>query len=378
MRKTVVLLTILLASAMFANAQKQSNKNKSKMYFIKSGYLKTKMEGSTVGTSELWWDEYGQKTCTVEKSVTTVKVLGMKSKTKNHKLTIVDNGQIWEVNYIENTGVKTHVPPYNGKPINEMSEKEQEEFANKALNDLGGQRLGNEEYMGYNCEIIEVLGVKAWSYKNLPLKSEGNVLGLKVKSTAEVFKPNTSVPASKFVAPKDIEYKEVEPAVDVADIMDGSAIIKAQQKEEEAQRAENSDQNNESVENDDENIDPNATKYPYNKFMTKINAFKYNGFKKITVENSDGSHKAIFMKGLMNFLIVGITSKKNADTSKTENMEKFTHNGKKYMYYVERQNGRKTSFLVQESDTYDSFIVISLAPTKSKEVLLEIADALDL
>lgn len=376
MKKTIVLLTILFASVIFTNAQQQSSK--SKMYFIKSGYLKTKMTGNTVGTTELWWDEYGQKTCTVEKSTTTVKVLGMKRKTENHKLEIVDNGQIWTVNYIDNTGVKTHVPPYNGKPINEMSEKEQEELANKVIDDLGGQRLGKEEYMGYNCELIELLGIKVWSYKNLPLKSDGNILGMKIQTTTEVFKPNTNVPASKFVAPTDIEYKEVEQTIDIADAMDGSAIIKAQQEAEKAEKAKNSDQDNDETVNDDDNIASNSTKYPYNKFMTKINAFKYNGFKKITAENSDGSHKAVFMKGLLNFLIVGITSKKNADMSQNENMERFTHKGKNYMYYVDRQNGRKTSFLVQESDTYDSFIVISLAPTKSKEVLLEIADALDL
>ncbi len=370
MKKTIVLLSILLASAMFANAQQKNSK--SRIYFIKSGYLKTKMTGNTAGTTELWWDEYGQKTCTVEKYTTTIKVLGMKRKSENHKLTIIDNGVIWEVDYINNKGLKTHVPPYKGKPINEMSEKEQEEAANEILDNLGGKRLGNEEYMGYNCEVIELLGAKAWSYKNVTLKSEGNMLGVQIKTTTEVFKPNATVPASKFVAPKDIKYKEVEQTVDVASAMDGTAILKAQQ---EAEKAENGDNN---VNNDNSNSNPNATKYPYSKFISKIDAFQYGGFKKMTAENSDGSHKALFIKGLTNFLVIGITSKKNADLSQEENVERFTHKGKKYIYYVERKNGRKTSFLAQEDDNYDSIILISVAPTKSKEVLLEIADALDL
>ncbi len=222
MKKALLILIVFCTSAIIANAQTQSQ-----IYFIKSGYVKMKLGGNSEGTKELWWDDYGQKSCELEKSTTTTKVFGMKNTSENHKLTIIDNGQVWSVNYIDKTGSKTNVPLYKGKPINEMSEKEQKELVDKTLNQLGGKRLANEEFMGYNCDVIELLGSKAWSYKNVTLKVESKIMGIELTQTAEVFEPNASVPSSKFVAPKDIEYKEIKHQIDLNNMMDGKALQEA-------------------------------------------------------------------------------------------------------------------------------------------------------
>ncbi len=374
MKKQILLLVFVFAFSMFANAQQQQ---KGKTYFIKSGYLKTKITGNTVGTSEMWWDDYGKKTCTVEKSVTTVKVFGFKKVTENNTLTIHDNGQIWTVDYVENTATKTYYPNYNGKPVSEMNDKEREQMQEEIFTTLGIERLPNEKFMGYNCDVYKGLGTKAWSYKNIGLKSESKILGLKRNTVAEVFKPNTPVDASKFVPPSDVEYQEVGQPYDAADVMSGRVLVDSLQ------------QARDDVEEAKDDVDDNknrvATKYPYEQFVAKCNAFRYGGYiKYIASRNEDGDLLAMYRKGLlMKYIMVAVTDKQNVKYSEATGYTTVKHNGKEYMYHVGEGKepamlGQSVSTIVYENKKYNSVIAIVISPVKSKEEMLKMADSLGL
>ncbi len=370
MRKQILLLVVFLASAFFANAQ-QDQKKKSKIYFIKSGYVKSIMTGNTVGTSEMWWDDYGQKVCRINKSETTVKVLGFKKKSQSHTLTIENNGTIWRIDYVENTATKTYQPNYNGKPINELDDKERDEMQQEAMDLLGFEKLPNEKFMGYNCEVYKGLGTKVWSYKNVPLKSDGNVLGVEVKSVAEVFKPNSAVPASKFVAPKR-EYEEIGQPYDVADVTSGQVVSDAIQQQQEEENGDNKSNNS--------NAKKGVTTYPYEKFTTKCNAFHYDGYRKFLArrEPESGGLIAMYRKGFTKMMMVTVIPEESSEYSKMDGEAKGTHNGQEYVYGLEQKDLGKSSFIAYDKKAFNSVIIISITPAKSQEEMLKMMDLLGL
>lgn len=136
-----ILITFLFIAVFSAISSAQQ----ARKYAVKSGYLKLELSGSIVGVREVWWDNYGQKTAEREKSITTTKMLGMKSTEQKDALTIIVNDQFWTINYIENTGIKGVVPNFADESgMNNMSEKEQEEFANQLLEDMEEKGLARK------------------------------------------------------------------------------------------------------------------------------------------------------------------------------------------------------------------------------------------
>lgn len=364
MKKLFLLLFVFCASIMILQAQN----GKARLYFIKSGYVKMNITGNSKGTKELWWDDYGHKSYELEKSTTTTKVFGIKNTEERHDLTIIKGGKVWKIDFLKKEGTISNIPEYKGKPITEMSEKEQKELADKTLNSLGGSRIGTKQVMGYTCEGISLMGSKAWSYKNVTLLLESNIMGIEITQTAEVFKPNIKVAASKFVAPADIKYKDVSSSqpTDLYGAMNQAINQAAQEESEQIDEAENNDQ-----------LIP--TKYPYDKFIEKIDAFNYDNYTKIMAESREGSHNALFVKGLTSTIMLTVVSKKNGNLVKEEGFTKFKQNGKTYMYKSETdQDGKKISELAVENSTYDSYIIMITMPAKSKEDMLVIYDKLGL
>ncbi|WP_299105412.1 hypothetical protein [uncultured Winogradskyella sp.] len=75
------------------------------------------------------------------------------------------------------------------------------------LKGIGGEKIGNETYKGYNCEIWEAMGVKQWIYKGVTLKSTGTMMGITTTKLATSIKLNTDVDKSNFELP---DYTIVE------------------------------------------------------------------------------------------------------------------------------------------------------------------------
>ena len=74
---------------------------------------------------------------------------------------------------------------------------------------LGGKKIGNETFLGKNCEVWELtkLKSKVWVYKYIPLKTIMNILG-EVTIEAVKIEENASVSADKFVVPKGFKVTE--------------------------------------------------------------------------------------------------------------------------------------------------------------------------
>ncbi|MBI9071639.1 MAG: hypothetical protein JEY94_08565 [Melioribacteraceae bacterium] len=182
-----------------------------KKYAVKSGYIKIEISGNTKGTKELWWDDYGDKSCELEKSTTTTKMFGIESTDKKNMLTIIVKDRYWVIDYLDNSGTKGKVPFYEDakKSVNSMSKEEQEEFSNEILLKMGGEKEGTETVNGYKCDVFKIMGSKSWIYKGIAIKSEVSILGITSNEIFTEFVPGKDIPSSKFVAPKNINYKDL-------------------------------------------------------------------------------------------------------------------------------------------------------------------------
>ncbi|MDD2635339.1 MAG: hypothetical protein PHW82_07555 [Bacteroidales bacterium] len=197
-----LIVGILLVTAVSLNAQVTRN-----MYGFKSGHVEYELTGTTTGTKSLWWDDYGAKSRTETNAVTVVKVFGMKNETKTNTVSVINGETYWSVNLDDKTGQEgslTYMLGYT--EVDDMTKAEKEQFANQMIDSLGGERLGTEKVLGCDCEIISMIGTKAWNCEGVVLKMEAEALGIVANETAISFEKNINISASKFEKIPGITY----------------------------------------------------------------------------------------------------------------------------------------------------------------------------
>jgi len=176
---------------------------KYKRYKIKSGIVKYKVSGTMTGTETMYFDEWGHKEAKFSK--TEMKIFGMVQ--KSNKLTILDGKNVFDIDLDKRTATKTENSMYAS--FENKTDKEMDDFGEDLMTKMGGKKVGTETVFGKNCEIWEIatLGSKIWVWKNLLIKSETNMLGMKINMMVTELKVNVSVPSGKFQVPSGIEIK---------------------------------------------------------------------------------------------------------------------------------------------------------------------------
>lgn len=352
MKQTILILTGLLVMHI-ATAQQ-----KVQQYAIKSGYVEYTLSGNTTGIKKIWWDYFGEKSRIEIQSETITKMFGMKNVDRTHTIEILVKDKYWTANLTDQSGHKGTLPYYKESRmlVDNMTKKEQDEFANQVINSFGGERLRSEKHMGKTCDVIKVMGSKIWIHKGITLKAEAKLLGIVSNETAIKFQTNQSISASNFIPPSGITYNNIsQEQQDIFGAMSDMAAM------------DNTDSY------DNENVQMIPVKYPFDTFLKKINAFSYEGYKKVIANSSGGIHNAAFMKGFGTTLGIAAISRKNGDMSKEGNFERFTHKGKKCMYGTGDENGKAVSMLlIVEIPRYDTYITIGSTPPQTKYEMLEI------
>ncbi len=368
MKRTLVFLMSLLVLGTIS-----AQENKVKTYKIKSGYIKYKsLEKHTEGTHEIWWDNYGKNMREVYNTTKTTKFFGKKSVEKRHTVTITKGKYVWAADLEKQTGTQGVNPTYDFVQNNmgQMSESEQEQTANSILSSLGGKKEGKGEFMGYTCEITKMWGSKVWMYKGIALKSEGKMLGIKTGEEAVEFKPNIRVSASKFEPLPNIEY---EKAPDLNEIF--------------------AEMEDEDEDEDDESEDLVPLTYPFEKFKAKMSKYQPQGYMKMGPMNIQKSmYTCAWMRGQNNMIGVSAMSTKSNkefnlnEFSKTKGVETFRYNGHKCYYATPKQMEIYNQGMNQEraeesapiliviDEKYDTALMLTGKPDKSKAELLEILD----
>ena len=188
---TIIILVSLIQGLTAQDFQK---------YPFKSGMIEYKTEGQTTGSRLMYWERYGYNEYAAQKSVT--KMLGMEMTTSNYELTLGSTSYSWE----ENGPVQKAENPVADYFIEkETSSKELEEASIEMMKGLGFEKTGKGVILGKNCDIWEGIGSKVWVWKGLSLKSEINMLGMKITETAVKIETNKSVPGRFFKVPDNRE-----------------------------------------------------------------------------------------------------------------------------------------------------------------------------
>ena len=166
----------------------------------------TKAMGMEVKTT-VYFDNWGDWTATENKSE--MRILGRTIKTD--KIDIVKGNLHWDIDLVERTG--TH---YESIALpNEAAEPLAVALAGQIQEGMKIEELGEERYLSYICKKIRAthadmnMDVTALSFGNLPMKTEGKVMGMEVNNLI-IEISESAPPASKFEVPAGIKIEKVD------------------------------------------------------------------------------------------------------------------------------------------------------------------------
>nr|WP_321357265.1 hypothetical protein [uncultured Draconibacterium sp.] len=354
MNKIIILVLAIISLNGFAQEAKK--------YAIKSGYIKYELSGNTNGTKELWWDDYGQKSCEIEKSTTTTKMLGIKNTEEKNMCTVLVRDRFWVADYIEGTGTSGAMPYYQDAQdlVGNMTEQEQQDFADELLEQLGGKKQGREKLGDFSCEVIKLMGAKSWIYKGISLKTEATIMGIVTNEKFVDFDPNAKVASSKFNPPTGVDFE----------------IISEQQQQQRlgglmSAFGEMGDM--EDMEEDGDDL--LHVNYDFDEFTEVIENCDLDGYRSFGAANSDGVYVATFIKGMQTIAIT-MQSDRNIDTNDAEfqSFKTFRKNGKNCRYgKLSEEDG---TALVVEYPSQSMILLIVSMPGISKDEMIEIESKL--
>lgn len=222
----IALLTVTIAcnrnsanSADNLSIKTEQQEPKLKRYEVKTGAVKYKLSisgsvmGSEIlgsGTENLYFKDWGNIELVEEKSTrtTNTNIFGKKNTdiSTTHTMSKLNNGESYHVDF-------------NRKQIflrRDMAMELNKKFANgavhktgkKMLEEVGGKLIGNQNFLGYDCELWDVHGAKQLMYKGIVLKLEMTMMGVKTVKEAVSIQLNANVADSNFKLPDFPVIKE--------------------------------------------------------------------------------------------------------------------------------------------------------------------------
>lgn len=170
-------------------------------YAIKSGIVeyKTSMMGMDA-KQILTFDDFGNK------EMTEVKMDMMGN--KFHTVTLNKDGFVYNYDLIKKIGTKTPLK------IVKTPDIDFENMTKEMMQDMNMKKLGNEKFLGKNCEKVSIDYKKMQMkgnyliYMGIPLKVNTDLGTMKMNLLAERIIENPSIPADKFKVPADVKISE--------------------------------------------------------------------------------------------------------------------------------------------------------------------------
>ena len=347
---------LFIAAATISVTAQENNAHR---FAVKSGHIEYKLDGSTVGTKSVWFDNYGDIYYEEVTATTTIKMFGMKNVEEAHSITIQNGAEFYSINLIDGTGVKTNDSYYTSRQdlMGDMTQEEQEEFGKDVFESLGGEITGEEKILGKTCEIVSVLGSQSWVYKGISLKSDTKVLGIKNLEEAISFDEGIKFPKNLLTPPEGIEIEDLSNA---------------------SYGYDNSDYYYDDEDDEEEYEEIIPVKMPFETFKEGIEDVSREGFTRFSVITMDGQHMAIYTKTLVESFTIIASSIENMENNpeEMENYETFTKNGKKMFYGKETEEGMTVSVLGVEYPKEETAILIAATFPITKKELINIATML--
>lgn len=190
---------------MFFSLLTVAQTNVFKRYKIKSAIVEYELSGNQTGTATLYFDNFGMQEATYESSVLEIYGDSQQLETVSYLL------GFWQytLDVEAGTGTKTKNTVLESLVMN--SDGDLEQLGLKMFRSMGGELSGTEEMLGKTCDVWELksMGTKIWVWKNIPLKSVTEMMGLNIIRTAISLQENVVIPAEKLEIPSEIDFMEI-------------------------------------------------------------------------------------------------------------------------------------------------------------------------
>lgn len=217
MKNTLKCLSILFFVAVFVSCDKDDDLQSKdiKRYNVESGivHFTTSISGPHVngsGTKDLYFKKYGALEMSYEDKSETISFINENGieefKTEDARSAYkIDNDKIYVVDYGASVIYTKEDPLIEYMRQNDLDALE---AGRQTMISLGGVQLDNEEILGYNCEVWELIGIKQWIYRGITLKIVANLAGITIIEEATNIKFDVSVADSYFELP-NFPHKDI-------------------------------------------------------------------------------------------------------------------------------------------------------------------------
>ncbi len=171
-----------------------------KKYSMKSGKVTSTAEVMGLTQNMItYFDDYGAKEC-IE---TSGEMMGRKQLNR----TIMTKDFIYQLDILNKAGVKTKKSEAIFGADIDFSKVDEEMLQKQKM-----KRTGTENFLGRTCDKYTIDNEKIKGYflvwNNMPLKTEGEAMKMKIKIEASKIEENVSIPAEVFEVPADFKITE--------------------------------------------------------------------------------------------------------------------------------------------------------------------------
>ena len=188
-----------------------------KRYLVESGIVEYEMSGMQHGTETIYFDRWGWREAKYTNSEMSVGGISR----KENRFTIMDGEWIYNVDLEHRTATKTKNPMLaQFIEAAKKRDKSLTELGEEMTRNMGGEKAGADTVAGQPCDVWvnKKLGSKSCVWNGVTLRTEVNMGGMLMTSTATRFQANATIPADKITIPGDVKVTE---GPDVQRILEG-------------------------------------------------------------------------------------------------------------------------------------------------------------
>lgn len=354
--------------------------------------------GSTMtGMRTEWWTDHGRKVATLEKSTTKTELFGQKNTERKEELTIIDGDTVYTIDLLQKTGTKADIGQMKQMGRAMANRMGATEDPKKFVEKNGGKWLPAETFLGRKCDVVEMMGVKTWTYKGVTLKTEGAMMGITTTQVAKKFEENVRVPAAKFEVPTGIAFETQETPAEAAaflqalaggggeDDEDGGTPNFLAQAMQQAQA--------ESGDDEDEESDWPDLRLPLGEFRAIVANFKVPGYRQMPLMHTKKEYGLIMANNSGSAIAVGATPveavKGRDEDPNYKLVARFKHAGYQCELIEVTDEGDEmdgepvgpveiSSGVVIHMPRKDCVLVVTSKPKRSKAEMMKLVEMLDL
>ena len=164
----------------------------------KAGRVEFTLSGMQTGTETMTWDDYGARTVT--ETTTTTAIGNLPPRT--HERRVIRTGDTMIVLDLEKkTALKMEHILEQAKAV--TGSQDMRVFSEQMMAQMGASKTGSDTVVGKSCDVwtMTQMGMTVCVWKGLALKTDGNMMGVKIGKLATKVDENVAVDPALFEIP---------------------------------------------------------------------------------------------------------------------------------------------------------------------------------